>query len=120
MKLQIIEGKFSVCQIEAGAKIPWEDPVCFFCKTREERSLVCLTRSVPEKTIRQEDGWRMLRFAGTLSFSLTGILAKITTCLANHGISVFAVSTFDTDYILLREEQFAKAISVLQMEYEVV
>jgi hypothetical protein len=120
LQLQIMEGRFSICQTEAGAAIPWEDPICFFCKTEEERSLVCLTRSVPKETIQQEDGWRMLRFAGPLSFSLVGVLSRLTACLAKNGISIFAVSTFDTDYILLREVQLEKALSVLSTEYEII
>ncbi len=60
-----------------------------------------------------EDGWRALRVKGVLDFSLTGILAKISGILANAKIGIFAVSTYNTDYILMKKENFEKALNVL-------
>ena len=68
---------------------------------------------MPGGILRREDGWRALRVCGELDFSLVGILADITSVLARRGISIFAVSTYDTDYILIKENNFTDAISVL-------
>ena len=76
-------------------------------------SLVCLTENVPDNTTDRDDGWRAFRIEGVLDFSLIGILAKISTILAENKIGIFAVSTYNTDYILTKAEQFDKAIKVL-------
>jgi len=82
-------------------------------RTQDELSLVCPSNCVPDACERREDGWRALRVAGTLDFSLIGILAPILHCLADAGVSVFALSTYDTDYILIRETSLSAAQSVL-------
>ena len=69
---------------------------------------------VPDNTVIREDGWRAFRVCGTLDFSLIGILARIAGILADNGISIFAISTYNTDYILTKEEGFDKALSVLR------
>ncbi|MBQ9708232.1 MAG: ACT domain-containing protein, partial [Firmicutes bacterium] len=94
---------------------------CFAGKTDEEISFVCETERVPENTIEREDGWRAFRIEGVLDFSLIGILAKIAGLLADSGISIFAVSTYNTDYIMIKEEKWEKALSVLKKSgYEVL
>ena len=85
----------------------------FVGKTPDELSLVCETALVPENTCAREDGWRALRVEGTLEFSLIGILSSITSVLAQAKISVFCVSTFDTDYVLVKEEKLADALTAL-------
>ena len=72
----------------------------FIGKTDEEKSLVCITSEVPENTIQRDDGWKAFCIHGVWDFSLIGILAKIATILADNGISIFAVSTYNTDYRL--------------------
>ena len=90
-------------------------------KTDEEISLVCKTRDTPEKTIERDDGWKGFRIQGVLDFSLIGILSKLSGILAENKIGIFAVSTFNTDYILVKAENFEKALSVLSAEgYTVV
>ena len=74
--------------------------------------MVCPQRQIPEG-IQKEEGWRLLQVEGPLDFSLTGVLASLTAPLAREKISVFAVSTFDTDYLLVREEQLPSAIDAL-------
>ncbi|WP_294238824.1 ACT domain-containing protein [Pseudobutyrivibrio sp.] len=77
---------------------------------------MCITENTPSKTIERDDGWRGFRIHGTLDFSLVGILAKISGILADHKISIFAVSTYNTDYVLVKEENFDRALSILEAE----
>ena len=86
---------------------------CFVGKTDEELSLVCLTSKVPQNTIEREDGWKAFRIQGILDFSLIGILAPIANILAENKIGIFAVSTYNTDYILVKQENFEKAATLL-------
>ena len=73
-----------------------------------------MTNEVPENTIRRDDGWQAFRIQGILDFSLIGILAKIATILADNKISIFAISTYNTDYVLIKKEKYQKALEVLQ------
>jgi hypothetical protein len=82
-------------------------------RTDRELSVVCEEGAAPADT-KREAGWRLLRVAGPLDFSLTGILAGIAAPLAEAGVSIFAVSTFDTDYIMVKQEDLAKALSALR------
>ncbi|MBQ4089573.1 MAG: ACT domain-containing protein [Clostridia bacterium] len=111
MQLEIFPQYFSVCKLQPGATLP--EGVCFFARTDNELSLVCETKNLPEATYACENEWRMFRVSGALDFSLIGILARITSILAEAGISVFCVSTYDTDYVLIKSEAFPKAISTL-------
>lgn len=86
---------------------------CFIGKTDEEISLVCRTEDAPENTTDRDDGWRGFRIQGTLDFSLIGILSKLSGILADNGIGIFAVSTFNTDYILVKDENYEKALTIL-------
>lgn len=114
MNLKLIDCNFSVCKINFTAEIPYQDPFVFVGKTNGELSLVCSTASVPDTCIVREDGWRGFRVDGSLEFSLIGILSKITGILAENQISVFVVSTFDTDYVLLKTEQLERAKECLE------
>ena len=114
MQLQIIEGKFSVCKVENLRAVNFNVPWLFVGKTDVEISVVCLTADVPHATLAREDGWRALRVAEPMNFGLTGVLAGISTVLAQAGISIFAVSTFDTDYILIKGENLGLAQSALE------
>ena len=114
MRLQIIEGKFSVCKVENLRAVNFNVPWLFVGKTDVEISVVCLTADVPHATLAREDGWRALRVAEPMDFGLTGVLAGISTVLAQAGISIFAVSTFDTDYILIKAENLGLAQTALE------
>ena len=121
MKLKVINEVFSVCKIKDVSEVNFADSFCFIGKTDEELSLVCATRYVPSATLEREDGWRGFRIEGVLDFSLIGILSKLSTILAEEGIGIFAISTFNTDYILTKEENFEKALIALEDRgYEVV
>lgn len=113
MRLKIINQDFSVCKVEDLLGINYSDEFYFLSKTDEEISLVCSTASVPKNVIEREDGWKVFRIQGVLDFSLIGILSKISTLLAENRIGIFAVSTYNTDYILTKKEDFDVAIKVL-------
>ena len=120
MKLKKLPYSLTVCKVEDISAIDLSAALFFIGRTDEEISLVCRTEDVPEKTVKREDGWRGFRIEGVLDFSLVGILSKLSTILAENGIGIFAVSTFNTDYILVKEEQFNRAMDVLAAEgYEV-
>ena len=95
--------------------------VQFIGKTDEELSLVCKTEDTPLNTTNRDDGWKGFRIQGILDFSLIGILSKLSGILAEHKIGIFAVSTYNTDYILVKEENYERALTVLASEgYTVV
>ena len=115
MELKIIPGTFTVCKISDPSQADLTNPYCFLCKTDTELSLVCRTQRVPAQTLEREDGWRAVRIQGKLDFSLVGVLARITGVLAEKQISVFAVSTYDTDYILTKSADFQPALQALRL-----
>ena len=86
---------------------------CFIGKTDEENSLVCLTNDVPSNVIEREDGWKAFRIQGVLDFSLVYILSKISSILAEQKVGIFAISTFNTDYILTKKENYQDALKIL-------
>ena len=113
IKLERLPYDLTVCKISSAADAPLETDFFFLEKTDEELSLVCETRHVPLRVVAREDGWRGFRVSGTMEFSLVGILAGIADILAEQQISIFAVSTYDTDYILVKQENFEKALKTL-------
>ena len=114
MEIKKFNQNFSVCQVKDYSLTNLDSEYCFIGKTDEEKSLVCITSEVPENTIQRDDGWKDFRIQGVLDFSLIGILAKIATVLADNGISIFAVSTYNTDYVLIKKENYQKALDILQ------
>ena len=116
MELKKINYPLTVCKVEDIDKIDLTQDFYFIGKTDEELSLVCITDNVPQETVEREDGWRGFRIQGVLDFSLIGILAKISGILAENKIGIFAVSTYQTDYILVKEENFERALKVLAEE----
>ena len=121
LKLKKMRDQLAVCRLEAGAKIPpWAVTGSFFSVTRteEELSITCSQTSLPgqdraDHPQKVEKGWRAFKVEGPLDFSLTGILASLAGPLGLAGISIFALSTFDTDYILVKKEDFNRAETVL-------
>ncbi|MBQ8074926.1 MAG: ACT domain-containing protein [Oscillospiraceae bacterium] len=116
MELKIIDYKLTVCKVTEISSIHTESDFYFIGKTDEELSLVCKTEDTPSKTVERDDGWRGFRIQGVLDFSLIGILSKLSGILAEHKIGIFAVSTYNTDYILVKEENFERALTVLALE----
>ncbi len=114
MELKKLDYKLTVCKVADISAIDLSTEFFFIGKTDEEISLVCKTEDTPESTIEREDGWKGFRIQGVLDFSLIGILSKITGILADHKIGVFAVSTYNTDYILVKEENFELSLKVLE------
>ena len=102
-----------MCELIDSNKVNFSDEFCFVGKTDEEISLVCSTDHVPQNTWKREDGWRAFRIQGELDFSMVGILSKLTTLLAEKEIGIFAVSTYNTDYILVRNDRLNEAIKAL-------
>lgn len=114
MEIKKINHNFSVCQVEDYSLVNLNSEYSFIGKTDEEKSLVCITDEVPANVIQRDDGWKAFRIQGVLDFSLIGILAKIAAALADNGISIFAVSTYNTDYVLMKRENYQKALDVLK------
>ena len=113
MKLKTLSYDLTVCKVDSVADVNQNAEFYFIGKTDEELSLVCRTEDVPAKTVERDDGWRGFRIEGVLDFSLVGILSKLSTILAENGIGIFAVSTYNTDYILVKAENFERAMAVL-------
>lgn len=103
----------SVIQIENLNTIDFSTIPIFIGKTQEEISVVLPTSAVPEVTINREDDWSGLKIEGVLDFSLAGILAKISNLLAENNISIFAISTYNTDYILVKKDSLNATITLL-------
>lgn len=120
MELKIIDCKLTVCKVTEVSSINLESDFYFIGKTDEEVSLVCKTEDTPINTVERDDGWRGFRIQGVLDFSLIGILSKLSGILAEHKIGIFAVSTYNTDYILVKEENFERALNVLAAEGYIV
>lgn len=113
MEIEILKQTFSVCKVADCSHVRLDGGLCFIGKTDTENSLVCPIEDVPENTVCKSDNWRGLRICGTLDFSLVGILASAATMLAENNISIFAVSTYDTDYIFTKSDVFERAVGVL-------
>ena len=113
MELKRIEQDFSVCRAEDFSQVDPSSEFCFLGKTDEENSLVCPTDAVPGNVTERDDGWKAFRIQGVLDFSMIGILSRISSILAENEIGIFAISTYNTDYILTRKENYGKALKVL-------
>jgi GNAT superfamily N-acetyltransferase len=113
--LAVLDGVFAVCRLGADVPIPtWATAGGLFSvsRTADELSVVCRQEAVPDG-VRCERGWRCLRVAGTIPFTAVGVLAALTAPLADAEVSVFAISTFDTDYLLVKERDLAAAVAAL-------
>lgn len=116
--MRVLKGDFAVCRLDNTEMIPdWSKNSEFFSitKTSEELSIVCSQDNIP-KDIKCEKDWRVIKIEGPLDFSLIGILASISTTLARSGISIFAISTYDTDYILVKRKDIDNTINALLSE----
>lgn len=121
--IKALSGLYGVCRFDSNETIPdWAKHSGFYSITRtfEELSIVCSQEFIPHE-VKCEKDWRILKVEGILDFSLIGILSSISTILAQSKISIFAISTFDTDYILLKDKDFSNAISALSHAgYEII
>ena len=114
MKLITLPHDLTVCKLSSTDGVDLAADFYFLGKTGEEISLVCRTACVPPDPIAREDGWRGFRVEGILDFSLIGILAGLSAVLADNGIGIFAVSTYNTDYILVKKNDFTRAAAALE------
>lgn len=123
LTMKLLNEKYGVCRLDKNELIPkWAQNSDFFSITRtnDELSIVCSQVNIPSD-IKYEKDWRILKILGPLDFSLIGILSSISTILAQKGISIFAISTYDTDYILVKNKDIDNAIAALIAErYEVI
>ena len=116
LTLSILPDTFAVCRLTSGNAIPaWASSGEFFSITRtaEELSIVCLESDVPDG-VKCESDWRCFKIEGPLDFALTGILVSVAAPLANVGISIFAISTYNTDYLMVRRDSLDRAIAALE------
>jgi hypothetical protein len=113
MELKILPYRFTVCKLSKITDMNWNGDFFFVGRTDEELSLVCKTEDAPSGTIERDDGWRGFRIQGVLDFSLIGILSRLSGVLAENKIGIFAVSTYNTDYILVKEENLDRAKEAL-------
>ena len=121
--LKVLDGRMAVCRLEPSSGVPgWATATGLFSVTRtaDELSVVCPEGDVPSG-VEREGGWRVLRLEGPFEFSAVGILASVVAPLAEAGVSIFALSTYDTDYVLVKEGQLDLAVSALRGRgYEVL
>ena len=113
MELKALDAELTVCKAASLSDINLGAELFFVGKTDQELSLVCRAEDAPAAALAREDGWRAFRIEGVLDFSLVGILAKISAVLAEQRIGIFAVSTYNTDYILVKRENFSRALEAL-------
>lgn len=120
MEIKKIKHDFSVCKVMDYSLVNLNSEYSFIGKTDEEKSLVCITSDVPQNIIQRDDGWKGFRIQGILDFSLVGILSKIAEILAENNISIFAISTYNTDYVLIKKENYQRALDILELSgYEI-
>lgn len=116
LRLTLLDDTLAVCRLAPGAPVPawaWTGEPASVTRTREELSIVCRAEAVAQG-VRRETGWRCFKVAGPLGFGLTGILASLAAPLAAAEIPIFALSTFDTDYVMVKAEHLDRATEVLR------
>ena len=113
MQIKQLNGDFSICKVKDYSLFDFNSEYFFIGKTDEENSIVCLTQDIPDNVIERDDNWKAFRIQGVLDFSLIGILSRISALLADNKIGIFAISTYNTDYILTKKDDFQKAVDVL-------
>ncbi|MBU3113054.1 ACT domain-containing protein [Clostridium lacusfryxellense] len=123
LTMELLKEKYGVCRLDKNELIPeWSKDSDFFSitKTLDEISIVCSQDNIPGD-VKCEKNWRVLKVDGPLDFTLVGILSSITNVLAQQGISIFAISTYDTDYILVKDKDVDNAVgSLCSAGYEVI
>ncbi len=114
MELKELPYDLTVCKVESLADVNLNAEIFFIGKTDEELSVVCKTMDTPPSATDRDDGWKAFRIQGVLDFSLVGILSRLSGLLAENQIPIFAVSTYNTDYILLKAEFFQHAADIFR------
>lgn len=123
LTMRLLKGKYGVCRLDKNELIPklaQNSEFFSITRTSDELSIVCSQNDIPSH-IKCEKEWKVLKIEGELDFSLIGILASISTILAQSGISIFAISTYNTDYILIKNKDINNAIqSLIKERYEII
>lgn len=114
LSLKTLPMDFTVCKLGSVQDADLGAPFCFLSRTDEEISLVCPTDHAPPRTLEREDGWRAFKIDAVLDFSLIGVIAGISTILAENGVGIFVLSTFNTDYVLVKATAFEGACEALR------
>ena len=115
LRLSVLPGDYAVCRLDRYADLPgWamKQAFCSVTRTADELSIVCAANDVPDGVL-CETGWRMLKLEGPFDFSLVGVLLAVLQPLAEAGVSIFALSTYDTDYVLVHAPQLTQAVAAL-------
>ena len=112
-EIKRIDYNFSVCKVADYSLVKLDSEYSFIGKTDEEKSLVCITEDVPSNVTEREDGWMAFRIQGVLDFSMIGILSEISGILAENKIGIFVISTYNTDYVLTKKENYQRALDIL-------
>ena len=115
LTLELVAGSYAVCRLGASEPLPaWagEGPFVSVTRTDAELSVVCPQEAVPTAVV-AEPGWRCLRVVGPLGFGITGVLASLSGPLASSGVSIFVVSTYETDYLMVQERDLERALDAL-------
>jgi hypothetical protein len=116
LDLELLPGRLAICRLDPKAEVPrWADKGNFttITRTKEEISVVCPEANIPRGT-KCETGRRAFRISGTVDFALIGIIASLANPLAQAGVSIFVISTYDTDYLLVAEDTLDKATGALE------
>ena len=114
MELQKIECDFSICKLDSVEQVDFSQEYMFLQKTSDEISFVCESINIPSNAVSVEAGWKAVKVSGILDFGLVGVIAKISNLLADAKIGIFVISTFNTDYIFMKAEEFPKGVQVLE------
>jgi hypothetical protein len=117
LALDLLAGRYAICRLGPDQPAPawaWHGPLASVTRTPDELSIVCTEAAVPQDVEHVERGWRALRVAGPLDFGMVGVMARLTVPLAEVGISILALATFDTDYLFVREPELTRAVAALQ------
>ncbi len=114
MEIEIIKGNFSICKLNNIENLSFNNEFTFLAKTDNEISLVCRDEFIPKNCIECELGFKCFRIKGIIDFSVLGLIAKISKILFENKIVIFVISTFNTDYIFVKNKDFEKAISLIK------
>jgi len=116
LTLEVLPGLLAVCRLSATQPVPeWVLRLPFWSMTRtEEETSIVVPEALASPAWKQETGFRALKVRGPLDFGLIGVLARLTVALASANVSLFALSTFDTDYVLVRDTDLQRAVAALQ------
>ncbi len=121
LNLVPLDLRYAICRLGARAwspTVPSSSALYSITRTEDELSIVCSEEEIPEGA-KISGYWRAFKIAGPIPFSMVGVLQSVLRPLADAQVSIFAVSTFDTDYVLVKEEQWLTALQVLRHHHEI-